>query len=124
MKRSLLFASVLILMGAMLGFEAKPTRSPAWTVAALPYRVLVEVEPVDLGGRRGDSLPASVDLDFTPQRLAALGVEGRVDLDSIQVFRFDPAGGAVMKFCKPPGTLGLLGFAHMLLRCLVIVASR
>ena len=39
---------------------------------ALHYRVLVEVGPVDLGGRSSDALPASLDLDSGAAAFAGL----------------------------------------------------
>jgi len=70
--------------------------SPVWTVSSLPYRVLVEVPPVDTGSRTSDALPASLKLDFNSSEFRSLHLPGEVDLDSIQVIRYDPATGKVL----------------------------
>jgi len=60
---------------------------------ALPergYHLVVEVEPVDIGPRPWDEMPAALDLDFSSEAFAALNLTGPVDIDSIQVFPYDP----------------------------------
>ena len=66
---------------------------PQWTVTSLPYRVLVEVPAFDIGSRKADNLPASVELDFSSPAFSSLKLSGPVDLDSIQVIRYDPSTG-------------------------------
>ena len=78
------------------GQAAAATPAIAWAVPALPYRVLVEVPPCDIGRRVSPTFPAAVELDFTSPAFAALKLEGPVDLDSIQVLRHDPVTGKVL----------------------------
>jgi hypothetical protein len=68
----------------------------AWAVPALPYRVLVEIPPCDIGKRVSPTMPAAVELDFASAAFTALKLDGPVDLDSIQVLRQDPASGQVL----------------------------
>jgi hypothetical protein len=52
------------------------------------HRILVRVDPVDLGNRNKDELVASIDLDFTKL------LHGRpVNLSTIQVMKYDPQTG-------------------------------
>ncbi len=67
-------------------------KSPEWAVPELPYRVLLEVAPVKTG-RETDSLAAAWELDFTAAPFTQLALEGRLDLDSMQVVGFDPGTG-------------------------------
>jgi hypothetical protein len=73
-------------------------------VPQLPYRVLAEVPAADLGPRTADARPAALDLDFGAEPFAALGLTGPVDLDSLQVLRYDPATGQVLP--TPPWPFG------------------
>lgn len=63
--------------------------SSDWCVPTLPYRILVEVPASDIGPRKWDRAPASLELDFTSHEFSSLGLPGPVDLDSIQVLRHD-----------------------------------
>ena len=56
------------------------------------YRILIEVAPVDLSERKQDELPAQVDIDW-PDLFESLDVEGKADLRTIQVMRFNPETG-------------------------------
>jgi len=81
-----------------------------WAVPSLPYRILVEVPAADLGSRKRDRLPASLELDFTSPEFSSLGLPGPVDLDSVQVLRHDPITGEVLPapvwpFGRTPGEL-------------------
>jgi hypothetical protein len=52
------------------------------------YRVLVRVEPVAIGERERDELPADLELDFVAL-LDSLGLEGKANLASLQVMKYD-----------------------------------
>ena len=73
---------------------------PAWSAASLSYRILVEVPSIDIGQRSSDSRPASLQLDFSSSEFSRLNASETVDLESFQVFRYDPKTGAVM--AAPP----------------------
>lgn len=68
-----------------LAHSGDPASKLPWTSDA-PYRILVEVAPVTLDGREWDEGPAEVGIDFTAA-LAALGVESRPALDTLQVMK-------------------------------------
>jgi len=69
---------------------------PVWAVPSLPYRILVEVPDVHLTGRRIDRLPASLELDFASPQFTPLALPAAMDLDSIQVIRYDRQTGTVL----------------------------
>jgi len=71
-------------------------RAPNWTAPSLPYRVLVEVPATDIAGRASDALPAALDLDARANAFTSLNLPGPVDLDSIQVLRYDPTTGKAL----------------------------
>jgi hypothetical protein len=64
------------------------SRGPEWTIPDLPYRVLVEVPPVDIGNRDSDSLPAALEIDISKPPFDQLDLP-EVDLDTIQVQAYD-----------------------------------
>ena len=63
------------------------------------WRILVKVEPADLGKRSSDEGVARLEISFATL-LAGQGVDGEVDLSSLQVHRYEPASGAAQRF-KP-----------------------
>jgi hypothetical protein len=76
--------------------------TPAWIVNSLPYRLQVEVPPVDLGEREADFRPASLALDFGSSLFTALDDSGKVDLDSLRVFKVDPKTGEMQSVSQWP----------------------
>lgn len=81
-----------------------------WAIPSLPYRITVEVPPSDIGNRSRLRAPASLELDFTAPEFASLKLPGPVDLDSIQVLRYEPTTGKVLPapiwpFGRTPGEL-------------------
>jgi hypothetical protein len=56
------------------------------------YRLLVTVQPRDIGHRTADEMPARLKIDFVAE-LKMLGVVGRPDIASIRVVPYDPASG-------------------------------
>lgn len=77
-----------------ISFAAGEQRgTPAWIVDALPYRLQVEVPPIDLGERKTDFRPASLSLDFGSSHFKTFDNSGNVDLNSLRVFKVDPKTG-------------------------------
>jgi hypothetical protein len=72
------------------------TPSIDWAVPSLPYRILVEVPPDEIGARKAGRMPASLELDFTSAEFSSLRLPGPVDLDSIQILRYDSTTGKVL----------------------------
>jgi len=64
---------------------------PAWSGAG-SHRVLVQVPPIDIGGRPHDDMVAKCSLDFAAI-LKQQGLGGSVDLTTLQVHRYDPDSG-------------------------------
>ena len=75
-------------MALWSGCESSP--GPEWAVLDLPYRMLIEVPPLDIGERAADALPASLELDFSSSDFSSLHLPGAVDVGSLQVIRYDP----------------------------------
>ncbi|MFB3903691.1 MAG: FG-GAP repeat domain-containing protein [Acidobacteriota bacterium] len=86
--KNLSVAIVVLVLAACSG-----SRDPEWAVPNLPYRLLVEIAPLDMEARPSDSMPASLDLDFSKPPLAELELPEGMDLDSIQVMGYDPTTG-------------------------------
>ncbi len=112
MNRLLILLAIILLgFGGLAdsGLTAsKGATAVGWAVPSLPYRILVEVQPVDIGARKSDWSPASLELDFNSPQLAPLGLTGPLDLDSIQVFGYDPDTGKTLPsrpwpFSRTPG---------------------
>lgn len=77
------------LIVALAGATAKAV-PPSWTGSG-GYRVLVKVDPVNIGARPSDQLVARLSVNFTT--LVGAGVS--VDLSSLQVHKYDNATGTV-----------------------------
>src|SRR5688500_3898534 len=78
-------------------------KDPAWSLDR-PHRVLVRVDPDDLGSRDADVSVASFDIDF------ARYFDGRCDLASLVVVQYDPSTGLVVDttgnaYADTPGEL-------------------
>ena len=71
----------------------------AWTGRG-EFRLNVKIEPVHIGQRDFDQLPAEVVIDFKNDIASRLGVIGKLDVASIQVIRYDPKTGKPMAFGK------------------------
>ena len=78
------------------------TPSIDWAVPSLPYRILVEVPPDEIGARKAGRMPASLELDFTSAEFSSLRLPGPVDLDSIQILRYDSTTGKVLPAYERP----------------------
>jgi len=81
---------------------------PAWAVPSLRYRILIEVSPVNIGKRALDQAPACLALDIHSRALEPLKLRQLIDLDSIQVIRYNPTTGKTIPgppwpFARTPG---------------------
>ena len=74
---------------------ADDVSNPKWNGAG-GCRVLVKIPPVDIGARASDEMPARVEIDVAK----LLPNITRVDVDSIQVIRYNPATGEPMPAAK------------------------
>src|SRR5437867_1975540 len=70
--------------------------SPAWA-SQRNYRVLVKIDPVDIGKRAGDEMPAEIILDLTA-KLRALGAKLKANLATVQVVKYDPKTGTLVPY--------------------------
>jgi hypothetical protein len=70
----------------------------------------VDVPPDEIGARKAGRVPASLELDFTSAEFSSLRLPGPVDLDGIQILRYDSTTGKVLPaslwpFARSPGEL-------------------
>jgi len=80
----------------LLSVSVASAVEPAW-VGRGTHRVLVTVEPVDLGARKSDEMPASFELDLGA--LDAPKFAGRaIDFDSLEVVGYDPESGRAVEY--------------------------
>jgi hypothetical protein len=77
---------------ALLCASAGPGASRVEWAGQGNCRLLVKVDPFDIGGRARDELPAEIVLDLSAQP-GGLGVKGRANIASIQVMKYDPQTG-------------------------------
>ncbi len=92
-----LFDAVLVLAFAAMGAGcASSAKNPEWTGRG-KMRLLVKTDPVDIGKRTNDEMPASYSVNFT-ELLAANEITGEVDLSSLQVHKYNSQTGAAEKF--------------------------
>lgn len=83
----------------LLGQERdEPDGSPVW-IGQGAYRLLVQVDPVDLQGRTFDELPTRIHLSSADVQ-RQIGVKGKIDAASIEVARYDPATGDAFPYGK------------------------
>jgi len=95
--RSSARASAALALALSFGSGCRPA-APGWSGAGA-WRILVKVEPADLGKRSSDEGVARLEISFATL-LAGQGVDGEVDLSSLQVHRYEPASGTAQRF-KP-----------------------
>jgi FG-GAP-like repeat len=57
------------------------------------YRILVRVDPADIGTRTGDERPAQLTVNLQAVLQSQFGVDGIADMNSLQIMRYDPATG-------------------------------
>jgi hypothetical protein len=74
---------------AVLGRNASGAAEWAGTGA---YRMLIQVDPFDLGSRLADQMPAEIVIDVDSD-LKELGVKGAINVASMQVMKYDPRTG-------------------------------
>ncbi len=73
-------------------------KDPEWTGRG-KVRLLVKTEPINIGKRTSDEMPARYSINFT-ELLASNKISGEVDLSSLQVHKYNPLTGLAEKF-KP-----------------------
>jgi hypothetical protein len=56
------------------------------------YRVLLEVDPTEIGDRVSDEMPAQAGIDWIAL-LKSIGVKGKADVRTVQVMQIDPKTG-------------------------------
>ena len=66
-------------------------KSVAWAGFG-DFRILVRVDPVDIGAREKDEAPTQADINWE-ERLKSIRVSGKADLRKIQVMQFDADTG-------------------------------
>ncbi len=93
-----LLVIALLLVGSGCASSAK---NPKWTGLG-KIRLLVKTDPVDIGKRASDEMPARYSVNFV-ELLAANKISGEVDLSTLQVHKYNPQTGAAEKF-KPFGS--------------------
>jgi FG-GAP-like repeat len=69
-----------------------PPRAGNWAGKGL-YRFLVKVDPINIGTRASDVRPAELPINLKTQLQSQLGINGVVDMNSVQVIRYDPDTG-------------------------------
>lgn len=63
------------------------------------YRLLVRVDPREIGNRPADEMPAEVDIDFETEIARRFGIlNRRVDIESVQVIRYSPQTGKPLHY--------------------------
>lgn len=78
--------------------ESQPDEQPATAPKKVAwagfgtYRVLLQVDPIDLGNRDSDTMPAQTEIDWK-EMLKSIGAEGKADMRSIQVMQVDAESG-------------------------------
>jgi hypothetical protein len=71
---------------------------PKW-VGKAKYRILVQVDPFDIHGRASDEMPTRYHVTADDVHKAA-GSQGRIDVGSIEVERYNPADGEPIPYGK------------------------
>jgi hypothetical protein len=95
-QKLVLLAACFLSLGFVFG-DGGP-KAPTW-VGKGEYRLLVRVDPLDLGARNSDEMPARVEM--SAQDMAAkTGAQARIDVASIQVERYDPETGEPFRYGK------------------------
>lgn len=84
---------------ALLGFASCATsKEPRW-VGNGKYRILVRVDPLDIGARAADEMPTRIHISHDDLQ-AKVGTSGKIDVTSIQVAQYDPTNGEPIKYGK------------------------
>ncbi len=91
--------------GQTLESKAPGTSSIAWAGKGA-YRLLVKVDPEDIGNRSFDVMPTDLAIDLA-SKLKEIGISAKADLCSLQVIRYDPETGQPLPF--PTGYLYGIG---------------
>jgi hypothetical protein len=63
-------------------------------------RILVRIDPLPIGSRASDQMPAEFVIDFKDEISKQLGLKGKFDASSVQVIRYNPDTGQPIRFGK------------------------
>lgn len=96
---------VLIASGSAAPFAAAEAVAPAW-LPNKAHRILLRIDPVDIGNRKFEAMVASAHVDFSHYP------SGRCDLSSLLIRQYDPKTGAIVDrhdnaLASTPGELPL-----------------
>ncbi len=91
-----LVPAAILLLIFMASASSLSAKDPDWTGRG-KIRLLVKADPLNIGKRTSDEMPASYSVNFV-ELLAANKIAGEVDLSSLQVHKYNPQTGAAEKF--------------------------
>ena len=83
--RRLIALALFLHPGVSAAYAATPPWPPQRT-----HRLLVQIDPIDIGGRKREAMVASVHIDFSQY------LSGPCDLSSLLVRQYDPVTGAII----------------------------
>ncbi|HWR13445.1 MAG TPA: VCBS repeat-containing protein [Terriglobales bacterium] len=92
------FAWMILWSGTGWASGSEVRKEPEW-VGKGKYRILVRVDPIDLGSRKSDEMPTRIHIS-SETILASAGHAGRLDVRSIEVGRYDPVMGRPLPYGK------------------------
>lgn len=91
------FCSVL-LGGWILETQARPSARVNWAGHGR-YRLLVKIDPQNIGDRNADEMPAEVEINFDEELANQLKIVNRLpDIASIQVIKYEPQTGRPLRY--------------------------
>jgi large repetitive protein len=93
------FLRYLLAAAFVLLPPAEPKSQVVWAGRG-SYRLLVKVEPLEIGKRAFDQMPAEVVLSFKNDLEGSLGIAGKLDASSMQVIRYNADTGQPLPFGK------------------------
>src|SRR5678815_2861389 len=99
MGEMLIAAGCLIAVGAgSLVIQASQAAKVYWAGRG-DYRLLVKIQPQNIGERKVDEMPAEVKIDFVQELANQLRIVNRLpDIASIQVIKYDPQTGRPLRY--------------------------
>lgn len=79
-------------------YSASMSRQPEW-VSSRTYRILVRVDPLDIGARKSDEMPTRIHISAADVR-EHTGTKGLIDVASLQVEQYDLLTGKAIPYGK------------------------